>query len=35
MHVQRLRAKLGDAGAMIETVRAIGYRLRTGKRPEE
>lgn len=35
MHVQRLRAKLGDAGGMIETVRAIGYRMRTGKRPEE
>jgi two-component system phosphate regulon response regulator PhoB len=33
MHVQRLRAKLGDAGGMIETVRAIGYRLRMGKRP--
>ncbi|MEX1185469.1 MAG: response regulator transcription factor [Gemmatimonadaceae bacterium] len=31
MHVQRLRAKLGDAGAMIETVRAIGYRLRSGR----
>lgn len=28
MHVQRLRAKLGGAGAMIETVRSIGYRLR-------
>ncbi len=35
MHVQRLRAKLGDAGPMIETVRAIGYRLRSGKRQEE
>ena len=29
MHVQRLRTKLGDAGAMIETVRGFGYRLRT------
>lgn len=28
MHVQRLRTKLGEAGAMIETVRGFGYRLR-------
>lgn len=28
MHVQRLRTKLGDAGAWIETIRAVGYRLR-------
>lgn len=28
MHVQRLRAKLGEAGALIETVRGFGYRLR-------
>lgn len=28
MHVQRLRAKLGDAGDWIETVRGVGYRLR-------
>ena len=28
MHVQRLRAKLGGAGDMIETVRGFGYRLR-------
>lgn len=28
MHVQRLRAKLGEAGAWIETVRALGYRFR-------
>ena len=27
MHVQRLRTKLGVAGAMIETVRGFGYRL--------
>jgi two-component system phosphate regulon response regulator PhoB len=26
--VQRLRAKLGDAGEFIETVRGFGYRLR-------
>jgi len=29
MHVQRLRAKLGPAGDLIETVRGFGYRLRT------
>jgi two-component system phosphate regulon response regulator PhoB len=29
MHVQRLRAKLGGAGSLIETVRGFGYRLRT------
>lgn len=27
MHVQRLRAKLGEAGDLIETVRGFGYRL--------
>ena len=27
-HMRRLRRKLGDAGSAIETVRAIGYRLR-------
>lgn len=27
MHVQRLRAKLGTAGDLIETVRGFGYRL--------
>lgn len=27
MHVQRLRTKLGPAGALIETVRGFGYRL--------
>jgi two-component system phosphate regulon response regulator PhoB len=27
MHVRRLRAKLGDAGDLIETVRGFGYRL--------
>lgn len=31
MHVQRLRAKLGSAGDLIETVRGFGYRLRSGK----
>lgn len=30
MHVQRLRAKLGTSGEMIETVRGFGYRLRRG-----
>ena len=28
MHVQRLRAKLGIAGDLIETVRGFGYRIR-------
>jgi two-component system, OmpR family, phosphate regulon response regulator PhoB len=28
MHVQRLRAKLGQAGELVETVRGFGYRLR-------
>lgn len=28
MHIQRLRAKLGAAGHLIETVRGFGYRLR-------
>ncbi len=31
MHVQRLRAKLGPAGEMIETVRGFGYRMRGGQ----
>ena len=31
MHVQRLRAKLGKAGDMIETVRGFGYRCAGGK----
>jgi two-component system phosphate regulon response regulator PhoB len=29
MHVQRLRAKLGAAGDLIETVRGFGYRFRS------
>ena len=28
MHVQRLRAKLGEAGDLIETVRGFGYRIK-------
>ncbi|MEO8946514.1 MAG: response regulator [Gemmatimonadaceae bacterium] len=32
MHVQRLRAKLGAAGDMIETVRGFGYRINHGRR---
>tara|TARA_B100001750_G_scaffold56461_1_gene44635 strand:- start:8682 stop:8966 length:285 start_codon:yes stop_codon:yes gene_type:complete len=28
MHVQRLRAKLGEAGDSIQTVRGFGYRLK-------
>jgi two-component system, OmpR family, phosphate regulon response regulator PhoB len=27
-HVKRLRAKLGEAGDLIETVRSVGYRIR-------
>ena len=30
MHVQRLRAKLGSAGDLIETVRGFGYRINVG-----
>jgi len=33
MHVQRLRAKLGIAGEMVETVRGFGYRLRAPATP--
>jgi two-component system, OmpR family, phosphate regulon response regulator PhoB len=32
MHVQRLRAKLGDEGRMIETVRGFGYRFAASDR---
>ena len=31
MHVQRLRAKLGVAGDLIETVRGFGYRIRAAQ----
>jgi two-component system phosphate regulon response regulator PhoB len=31
MHVQRLRAKLGAAGDLVETVRGFGYRLRAAQ----
>ncbi|MDP3909887.1 MAG: response regulator transcription factor [Gemmatimonadales bacterium] len=34
MHVQRLRAKLGAAGAWIETIRAVGYRFREPPAPK-
>lgn len=33
MHVQRLRTKLGKAGALIETVRGFGYRMNAPARP--
>jgi two-component system, OmpR family, phosphate regulon response regulator PhoB len=33
MHVQRLRTKLGSAGAWIETVRGVGYRFREPPAP--
>jgi two-component system phosphate regulon response regulator PhoB len=28
-HVKRLREKLGDAGAYIETLRGVGYRFKS------
>lgn len=28
IHVRRVRAKLGDAGAIVETVRNVGYKMR-------
>ena len=28
VHVQQIRAKLGDSSDLIETVRGVGYRLR-------
>ena len=31
MHVQRLRAKLGKGGDLVETVRGVGYRMRADK----
>ncbi|MSR06399.1 MAG: response regulator [Gemmatimonadetes bacterium] len=31
MHVQRLRAKLGHAGDLVETVRGFGYRLKAAR----
>jgi len=37
MHVQRLRAKLAEAGDLIETVRGFGYRIRSdapGRSPD-
>ncbi|MFZ5625414.1 MAG: response regulator [Gemmatimonadota bacterium] len=32
MHIQRLRAKLGDLGSQIETVRGFGYRFKGADR---
>ena len=34
VHVRTLRAKLGAAGAYIETVRGVGYRFSPEKRSE-
>ncbi len=34
MHVRRLRAKLGEVGSWIETVRGFGYRLKIPDRSE-
>ena len=28
VHIRTLRAKLGSAGSLVETVRGVGYRLR-------
>jgi two-component system phosphate regulon response regulator PhoB len=33
-HIKRLREKLGDAGACIETVRSVGYRFVDGKQAD-
>ncbi len=33
VHVSRLRKKLGDAGAWVETVWGIGYRMRASEEP--
>jgi DNA-binding response OmpR family regulator len=33
VHMSRLRAKLGEHASMIETVRGVGYRLRSGGAP--
>jgi two-component system phosphate regulon response regulator PhoB len=33
VHITALRRKLGNAGAAIETIRGIGYRLRTPEVP--
>ncbi len=30
VHIRTLRAKLGSAGALIETIRGVGYRIREG-----
>jgi two-component system phosphate regulon response regulator PhoB len=32
VHVKRLREALGEAGAMIETVRGVGYRFNNQSR---
>ena len=31
MHIRTLRQKLGDCGKYIETIRNVGYRMRTDK----
>jgi two-component system phosphate regulon response regulator PhoB len=33
-HIKRLRAKLGNAGELIETVRSVGYRIRLESQPQ-
>ena len=32
VHIRTLRAKLGECGALIETVRGVGYRLKDGEK---
>ncbi len=32
VHIRTLRAKLGDCGGVIETVRGVGYRLKDGEK---
>jgi len=34
VHVKRLREALGAAGAMVETVRGVGYRLTASVTPD-
>jgi two-component system phosphate regulon response regulator PhoB len=34
VHVKRLREALGTAGAMVETVRGVGYRLTASVTPD-
>lgn len=33
VHVSRIRDKLGEHAPMLETVRGVGYRLKSGAKP--